>query len=304
MKYFQRVAGISSVVLSLILVGCAHPKNVKSPSAGNGQMQKTTPTPENVVEPVSASPSKSHRSNVDPFEKYNRAMFKINTGLNNTIFEPVVDVYDKSVPSFIRETFHNFFGNIQMFPTIGNDLLQGNFRWAGRDFMRLVLNTSLGGLGLVDVASSVGLYSRSQSFGLTLGKWGVQDTPYLVLPVLGPSSVRGAIGLVPDFYMTPINYMDKDRTFWILKGAQYIQIGSDVLPKVRFIMENSLDPYVAMRNAYTQNQHYLLEQVREEKESLDSGNGQVQLSPMAESGIHHKAAASAEGTSTEMPELV
>jgi phospholipid-binding lipoprotein MlaA len=285
MKYFQCVSGVSCIVLSLLLVGCAHQANKTNKNNIKGAQVTASPASSSGSNSGSNSDSKVNKSNIDPFQKYNRMMFRVNTGLNNTVFEPVVDIYDKSTPSFIRETFHNFFSNIQMFPTIGNDLLQANFRWAGRDFMRLFLNTSLGGLGLVDVASSVGLYSRSQSFGLTLGKWGVQDTPYLVLPVLGPSSVRGAIGLVPDFYMTPINYLPMNRTYWILKGVQYIQIGSDVLPKVRFIMDNSLDPYVAMRNAYTQNQHYLLEQVREEQESLETGNGAVQFSPMAESGI-------------------
>jgi phospholipid-binding lipoprotein MlaA len=300
MKYFRCASG---VVLSLILIGCSH--QVNKPNA----IKKDQSTP------VSSASTVTKGGNVDPFEKYNRVMFKVNTSLNNTVFEPVVDIYDKSVPAFGREIFHNFFSNIQMFPTIGNDLLQANFRWAGRDFMRLVLNSSLGGLGLIDVASSVGLYSRSQSFGLTLGKWGVQETPYLVLPVLGPSTVRGAIGLVPDFYMTPINYLPKNREYWILKGFQYVQIGSDVLPKVRFIMDNSLDPYIAMRNAYTQNQHYLLEQVREERESVEAAGGAVQLSPTAEGDSHRKISKnqnsdlnstieSPQGASQEAPEVV
>jgi phospholipid-binding lipoprotein MlaA len=297
-KYWQCGAGI---FLGLILSGCSHQITKSKTNPSGSDMVKTTP-------------AGSATASIDPFEKYNRTMFRVNTALNHTIFEPVVDVYDKSVPSFGREVLHNFFSNIQMFPTIGNDLLQANFRWAGRDCMRLILNTSLGGLGLIDVASSVGLYSRSQSFGLTLGKWGVQDTPYLVLPILGPSSVRGTIGLIPDFYMTPINYMTMNRDYWILKGFQYVQIGSDVLPKVRFIMENSLDPYVAMRNAYTQNQHYLLDQVRTEQESLEgAAEGSVQLSPMAESS-HHKSSnksddpsvviETVQGASTEVPEVV
>ena len=248
MKYFPAVAAL---LLGFLLTGCTH------------QPTKNT-----------------NSANVDPFEKYNRAMFKVNMGLTDTIFEPVVDVYDKSFPTFIRTGIHNFFGNIQMVPTIGNDLLQANFRWAGRDFMRLVLNTSLGGLGLVDVASSVGLYSRPQSFGLTLGKWGVKETPYLVLPILGPSSVRGTVGLIPDFYMSPINYLPKNRYFWGLKTMEYVQIGSDVLPRIRFIMDNSLDPYVAMRNAYIQNQHYLLEQVITGKESENVG-APVELTSMS-----------------------
>ena len=248
MKYFPAVAAL---LLGFLLTGCTH------------QPTKNT-----------------NSANVDPFEKYNRAMFKVNMGLTDTIFEPVVGVYDKSFPAFIRTGIHNFFGNIQMVPTIGNDLLQANFRWAGRDFMRLVLNTSLGGLGLVDVASSVGLYSRPQSFGLTLGKWGVKETPYLVLPILGPSSVRGTVGLIPDFYMSPINYLPKNRYFWGLKTMEYVQIGSDVLPRIRFIMDNSLDPYVAMRNAYIQNQHYLLEQVITGKESENVG-APVELTSMS-----------------------
>jgi phospholipid-binding lipoprotein MlaA len=302
-KYLRRFSrGILGITGLVLLSACSH------------QITKTNPASD--INKNQATKNTTNTANIDPFEKYNRAMFQVNTALNNTIFEPIVSVYDKSVPSFGREVLHNFFSNIQMFPTIGNDLLQGNFRWAGRDCMRLVLNTTLGGLGVIDVASSVGLYSRSQSFGLTLGKWGVQDTPYLVLPILGPSSVRGTIGLVPDFYMTPINYMDMNRNYWILKSLQYLQIGSDVLPKVRFIMENSLDPYVAMRNAYTQNQHYLLEQVKTEQDAVEeTAEGSVQFSPMAEgSSRHHKSSKQSEdpsvvietvqGASTEVPEVV
>jgi phospholipid-binding lipoprotein MlaA len=276
MKYFQSLV---AVFVSAFLVGCSHQVQ-KSPSSSLGDVKQT-----------------SAKANVDPFEKYNRVVFKVNKGLMETVFEPVVNIYDKSFPSFIREGVHNFFGNIQMFPTIGNDLLQANFKWAGRDFMRLFLNTTLGGVGFVDVASSVHLYPRSQSFGLTLGKWGVKDTPYVVLPILGPTTVRGVVGLVPDFYMSPINYMDKNRYFWGLKAIEYIQIGSDVFPKVRFIMDNSLDPYVAMRNAYLQNQHYLLEQVVAEKDSDDPGFP-VQLTAMAAESAHqHKA----ESSTTKQP---
>lgn len=292
MKYFQAVLG---VLVGVSLVGCSH------------QLNKAK------VTPIEESKKTSAAANVDPFEKYNRVMFRVNMGLTDTVFEPVVNVYDKSFPSFIRSGIHNFFSNIQMFPTIGNDLLQANFRWAGRDCMRLILNSSLGGLGFVDVASSVGLYSRQQSFGLTLGKWGVNDTPYVVLPILGPSSVRGTVGLVPDFFMSPINYLPANRYYWGLKTVEYIQIGSEVLPKVRFITDNSLDPYVAMRNAYIQNRHYLLEQVKEEKESLGDTGVAVQFSPTAE-GIQqsrgHKEKDSAEtmqsiqGASTELPEVV
>ncbi len=267
MKYFQAALGL---LLGIALVGCS--PQLKSSKSQTNSIVKT-------------SKKSSKTASVDPLEKYNRVMFKINTGLNNTVFEPVVKVYDQS-PSFIRTGVHNFFSNIQMFPTIGNDFLQANFRWAGLDCMRLILNTTLGGLGLVDVASSVGLNARSQSFGLTLGKWGVKETPYLVLPILGPSTVRGAMGLIPDFYMSPINYLPKSRYFWSAKALEYIQVGSDVLPKIRFIMDNSLDPYVAMRNAYIQNQHYLLEQVVEEKEASDMGVA-VQLTPMAMQSSSH-----------------
>ncbi len=273
------IKSLSLVSLSLVFVGCS--------SVG----AKSSPTP-------STHHQESYSYNVDPFESYNRWMFKINTRLMNSLFEPVVKLYDQSFPVFVRSSIHNVFSNVQLFPTIGNDLLQGNFTWACRDTARLFLNTTLGGLGLIDVASSVGLYSRSQSFGLTLGKWGVRETPYVVLPILGPSTVRGTVGMVPDFLMSPINFLPKNRYYYVIKGVEYIQIGSEVFPKIRFILDNAIDPYVAMRNAYLQHQYYLLKQVKsgisdENDPDNQTGGDSVAISQMAESQkMSHKETAS------------
>jgi len=231
---------------------------------------------------IDRSSTSSQSANIDPFEKYNRPMFRFDMALTNHVFDPVVKTYNKAIPSMGRQAVHNVFANFQMVPTIGNDCLQGNFRWAGQDIIRLFLNTTLGGLGLIDVASGAGFYPRSQSFGLTLAKWGVRDTPYLVLPLIGPSSVSETIGLVPDFFMNPVNYIGENGTYWGIQTVQYVQIASDVLPQVRFITDNALDPYVAMRNAYLQNRHYLMEEVDQENTEPQVQMNGTQLSPSSD----------------------
>lgn len=228
---------ILASVVGLALAGCSH--DVKSNQSSNV-------------------------ANVDPYQPYNRFMFDFNMSLNKGLLEPAVDIYDGSLPPVARSGLHNFFQNVEMPGDIGNDILQGNFKWAGRDIARFFVNTIFGIGGLVDVASTAHLYPRVQSFGLTLAKWGYGNSSYLVLPLLGPSTIRGTLGLVPDYYMTPMNFVIHNRYYWTFKGLQYAQIGSDLLPKMKFITENALDPYVAMRNAYLQNRKHLIEGVETE----------------------------------------
>ena len=238
----------------LELVGCAH--TVSQNKSMAPALEKSNAT----------RPHTHQMANIDPYEKFNRAVFKFNMGFNKAILDPTIGAYNRAVPGRGRLGIHNFFENIQTVPTICNDLFQANFRYAGRDTERLILNTTLGIGGLVDVASDVGLYPRTQSFGLTLAKWGVRETPYLVLPVIGPTTVAGAVGMVPDFYLSPVNYFHGGDgwQYYSVKGVQYLQLASEVLPKIQFITQDALDPYVAMRNAYLQNRRYILEKIDNE----------------------------------------
>lgn len=201
------------------------------------------------------------KNSVDPYEKYNRKVFRFNMDLNEAVLKPVVNTYDTVLPSPVRDGVHNFFGNVMMIPAIGNDALQANFRYMFRDIGRFAINTTFGLFGLVDVASSIGLQPRTQSFGLTLAKWGIRRSPYVMIPLLGPSTVRGTFGLVGDYYANPITYVRPDRNYFIVRGVQLVQNASDVLPHEELIQSFAIDPYVAVRNAYLQNRNYLVKKI-------------------------------------------
>jgi phospholipid-binding lipoprotein MlaA len=197
----------------------------------------------------------------DPYESYNRGMFQFDTDFNNTFLQPVVTVYN-SAPNSARSGVRNFFDNVRTINDIGNDLLQANWHYARLDTSRFFINTTLGFFGFMDPASKMGIQPHQQSFGLTLAKWGIVNSPYLVLPILGPSTVTGTIGLVPDHLMNPISYVSPADTQYGLVGLNGVQTASDSLPKERFITSMALDPYVAIRNAYMQNREYVLQQIQ------------------------------------------
>lgn len=200
---------------------------------------------------------------IDPYQSFNRAMFKFNMSLQRYFISPVVSVYDTLVPSMARSGVGNFFSNVGMVSDIGNDALQTNWHFLGHDLVRFFLNTTLGLFGTIDVASQGGWYSHSQSFGMTLAKWGVVKSPYLVLPVLGPSTARDAFGLVPDYLMSPWYYGIKhDWRYYSLRALEFTQVASDMLPQQKMIMENAIDPYIALRNAYLQNRAYIIRQIK------------------------------------------
>jgi len=202
--------------------------------------------------------------NPDPYEKYNRKFFQFNMDLNKAILTPVVNTYNTVLPNPVRNGVRNFSGNIMMVPTIGNDALQANFRFMWRDIFRFALNSTMGCLGLVDVASDIGFGPRTQSFGLTLGKWGIHQSPYVMVPLLGPSTVRGTFGFVPDYFMNPVSYITPTWSYVAVRGVQLLQNASDVLPQEETLMQMSLDPYVAVRSAYLQNRAYLDSQIMNE----------------------------------------
>lgn len=206
-------------------------------------------------------------NSIDPYEPYNRVVFDFNQDVY-TMVKPVIHGYENITPTFFRTGVRNFFNNIDMVPTIGNDLLQFNFKWALEDTTRLVLNSTLGVFGLFDIASHVGLYQRDQSFGLTLAKWGATKSPYLILPFYGPITGRGLLGLVPDFFMSPLTYIDKGHVYYPMEALKYTQKASDLLPKQDDITAMAIDPYVALRNAYLQNQQLLIWQVKNEDKPL------------------------------------
>jgi phospholipid-binding lipoprotein MlaA len=218
----------------------------------------------------------------DPYESYNRGMFQFDQDFDNTFLQPVTNVYDKT-PATARNGVRNFFNNIYTVGDIGNDLLQANWRYAGRDTARLGINTVLGFFGLMDPASKMGIQPHQQSFGMTLAKWGYTNSSYFVLPIFGPSTVSGTVGMVPDYFMNPVTYVNPPAVQYSARGLSSVQLASDSLPKQKFIISMALDPYVAIRNAYLQNREYVIQQIQSDGVVNQASVSPAQAAPSVQS---------------------
>jgi phospholipid-binding lipoprotein MlaA len=130
----------------------------------------------------------------DPYEDLNRNVFQFNESLDKNFAKPIAETYDEVTPNFIQNGITNFFRNILEVDNTVNQILQGKPRLAVNDFSRLIINSSIGLFGLIDVASNLGLERHREDFGQTLGKWGVPQGPYIMLPLFGPSTPRDLAG--------------------------------------------------------------------------------------------------------------
>jgi phospholipid-binding lipoprotein MlaA len=137
----------------------------------------------------------------DPWEGFNRRVYKFNALFDKHVFLPVVSGYETVTPKFMRTGISNFFSNVRDIRNFINSVLQLKIQRAVLTTARFAFNTTVGLLGFIDVATSLDLPQRNEDFGQTLGVWGVGQGPYLVLPVLGPSSVRDGVGLGVDWYV-------------------------------------------------------------------------------------------------------
>jgi len=200
-------------------------------------------------------PPGSVRDPRDHFERFNRAMFKFNTALDHAVMRPVARAYVKTVPGPMRTGVSNFLSNIHYTATIGNDIFQAQFRDFFRDVARLVVNTTLGIGGLLDPASRLGLDEDDRDFGQTLGKWGVHTGSYLVLPLLGPSDIRDAIGRVPDRFMTVDGIVNNTALSFSLFGVGALDARAQALPSDS-VINSAFDPYGFVRSAWFQLRAY------------------------------------------------
>jgi phospholipid-binding lipoprotein MlaA len=186
----------------------------------------------------------------DPFERYNRAAFSFNDAIDRAFFKPVAQAYKFITPDLVQRGVANFFGNIADLPTAVNDVLQGKPKQAATHVGRFAVNTTIGVLGLFDVAKTMGLERQREDFGQTLGTWGLGSGPYLVLPVFGPSSVRDTVGLVADFGLDPIVYIKDDGWRYGLGGLRVIEQRASVLDIEKTLKSIEIDPYLFTRDAY------------------------------------------------------
>ncbi len=194
----------------------------------------------------------------DPLEPLNRGIYFFNDVLDNTVVKPVAIIYKGVVPSVARTGVSNFFSNINDVIVALNNLLQGKFTQAASDVGRIVVNTTVGLLGTIDVATEIGLEKHNEDFGQTLGRWGIGNGPYLVLPFIGPSSFRDAVGWLVDYYTDPITYVDDISTRNILWGTRIVNRRAELLDTTSIVETAALDPYEFIRDAYLQRRRNLV----------------------------------------------
>lgn len=195
----------------------------------------------------------------DPLEPMNRAIYHFNDGVDHLLIKPAAELYTgRLIPEFVRTGLRNFFSNINDVIVAVNDLLQGKFEDAGNDVGRIVINSTAGILGFRDAATEAGLPKNNEDFGQTLGVWGFGDGPYIVLPILGPSSARDTVGWVGDIYTWPITYVEPHHTRNTLAAVRFVGIRADLLAASKVLEAAALDPYTFVRDAYLQRRRNLV----------------------------------------------
>ena len=193
-----------------------------------------------------------HPAPRDPFERFNRSVFRMNAALDHAVFRPIA-CRSLKLPGAISTGISNFISNLFYPITTANDALQGKLHDTATDVARLVLNTTVGIGGVFDPATAVHLARNYEDFGITLGKWGVPSGPYLMLPILGPSTLRDAIGMAPQAYAYIV--IPGAAIGLGLYGTDLIQSRAELLPADRLV-ESAYDPYAFERSIYLQRRDF------------------------------------------------
>ncbi|HEY1327010.1 MAG TPA: VacJ family lipoprotein [Casimicrobiaceae bacterium] len=195
----------------------------------------------------------------DPFEPWNRAMYDVHQVVDGHFFKPIAQAYVDWTPRLMQQGIHNFFQNLDDVVSIVNDWLQWDLNRAGNDTGRVMINSFFGIGGLIDIASEAGIERGNQDFGLTFGKWGIPQGPYLFVPVIGPTTVRDGTGLIVRAYASPLSYVIVDvPTRNILYGVGFVDYRAQALEAEKLVDQAAIDRYTFIRRAYLQRRAYLV----------------------------------------------
>ncbi len=194
----------------------------------------------------------------DPFESYNRAMFSFNEGLDDYILKPVTEGYNTVMPRPVKTGVSNFFSNLGDIFVILNDLLQFKFKQAAQDTSRFVFNSTIGLLGLIDVATPMGIPRHNEDLGQTLATWGIGDGPYIVLPFFGSRTMRGTAGFIVESVYDPVYKIKNQDTLWSTVSLRAIDTRYKLLKASRIVEQAALDKYSFIRDAYLQHRKNLI----------------------------------------------
>ena len=208
---------------------------------------------------------------VDPFQNINEKTHNLNQTLDLQVASPVARFYKRITPDFLEKGITNFTHNIEDLSIGINNILQGKFNEGLSDFSRFTLNTSIGLLGFIDIASDLGLTKHDEDFGQTLAVWGVPDGPYLVLPGLGPSTIRDTLAMIPDAFLTPLWLIDHDRTSYSLTAIDLIDTRARYLGLESVVIG---DEYLFYRDAYLQSRNFEIKdgEVEDDFDDFDDFN--------------------------------
>ncbi len=226
----RRMGALTWLMASVLVTGCA---TVREGRAGPGQK-------------------------LDPWESWNRKVFNFNESVDKAVLIPVATAYQTVVPQPMRRGVGNFFGNFADAWSGVNNVLQGKFQASVEDFTRVGANTLFGLLGFLDVASEMGIDHKYEDFGQTLGRYGFGAGAYVVLPILGPSSVRDAAAMPVDRLASPTALIDGTGTHLALGALQIVNTRSGLLGATRVIDDIALDKYTFVRDAYLQRRRSLV----------------------------------------------
>jgi phospholipid-binding lipoprotein MlaA len=195
----------------------------------------------------------------DPYESFNRSMFSFNEGADKYAFKPVAQGYDYIMPDFASKGVSNFFNNIDDIVVFFNQLLQFKLTEAVATSARFVFNTTFGVFGLIDFATDMDLPKQNEDFGQTLAVWGVGSGPYLVLPLIGPATVRDTAGLAVDWtYFDPIFKRQTLQQSLVTLTIKYIDVRAGLLKATNIIDETALDKYAFVRDAWQLRREFLI----------------------------------------------
>lgn len=197
-------------------------------------------------------------SDHDPWERFNRSNQRFNDSFDRAVLRPVTVAYRKHVPQVIRTGVSNLIGNLKFPTTIVNDLLQLKLVDTGADIGRFVLNSTLGIGGLLDPATRIGIRRNDEDFGQTLGRWGVPAGPYVVLPLIGPSTLRDTPAIAADWQTDLRTHLDISTGARIALGMQAVVVRRESLLSADDALDSAYDRYAFIRNAWLQRREYLV----------------------------------------------
>jgi phospholipid-binding lipoprotein MlaA len=195
-------------------------------------------------------------ANDDRFEGLNRGIYKFNDTVDRATLKPIAKGYKKITPQWFRIGVGNFFLNISYPATIVNQFLQGKAKLGLQDTGRFLLNSTLGVVGLVDVATPMGLQVNDEDFGQTLAVWGVNSGPYVTLPFFGPSSIRDAPSRIADYFLGPLTYFEIPwEVTWGMRAFDIVHSRAELLA-LEPTLRRTYDPYAFMRDAWIQQREF------------------------------------------------